>query len=686
MESVNPDHDQRAAGSPPRLADFLTHSRDALVRTWLNEVHKQEDASKLPEPALRDRVPELLDAVAERVAAADRRSHPSLADLPQLHAVERLDLGFDLRMVISEIAHLRRVILELWAKTDPPGGTELVQDIACLDGALDEVLASSVKAYADARERTLRALDRISNEPMGNDLGDFLHRLLGAILETSGAADTAKIFLVRGEDLVLGATAGIQAPDPDLRAMRIGEGFAGRIASEGRPRLLHSAWNDPTVRDPGIRSRGLRALYGVPLVHDDRVIGVAEMGSTTAFDFSRDEQQLFRAMVGKATAGIVHAAIEERERLAQQAAATALARLKTMVTGAPVGIAFLDPSLRYQLVSRWLGTVHGRSYEDDNGKTLREVLPSLADRLEPILHHVLEAREPAINVEVAFAAGEEMRTWLVSAYPVVTEQGELLGVGKVVTDITERKNAEELQRRTGEFRDLFLSIVAHDLRSPLAAIKLSSAAIARRRDVPESLRRIGSQIGAAAGRMQNMVADLMDFARGRLGGGIPVDRRPCDLADVVRGAVDEVRAAYPHATIELAWQGSFSGTWDADRLTQVFINLLLNAVHHGQGSPVRVTATGGAEEVEVEIHNGGPPIPPSLLPHIFDAFRGRDRLRSEGGLGLGLYIVDQIIRAHGGRIAVSSTSEAGTTFRVSLPRHAITSSSPTYESQKQQRP
>jgi PAS domain S-box-containing protein len=657
-----------AKGLWPHMKEFIHISREAILRKWLSKASAAEHAEHLPEAVLRDHIPQLLDRVADQLAMQGRGA--SLSDLPREHAESRLDLGFNLRSVASEIALLRRVILDCWASAAPTRSRVALEEVVCLDGVLDEVLANSISAYTAARERTLLALDRISNEHMQDDLDEFLRRLLRVILETAGAADTAKIFLVTGEDVVFMAAAGREASSPDRRGMRVGTGFAGRVAAEARPLLLHSAWNDPSVEDPGISSRGIKALYGVPLVHDGRVIGVAEMGSATAYDYSVDEQQLFRAMVGKATAAIVQATTVQREHEAQRKTLQAVARLRTMVTGAPIGFAFLDTSLRYQLVSQWLASMHGHPVEEHPGKMLREMNPHLADRLEPILQRVLGTREPAVNMEETVTIGGAPRTWLVSLYPVITDNGELIGVGKIVTDITERKEAEDLQRRTGEFRELFLSIVAHDLRNPLTAIKILSGRIARERDVPESCLNAAKRIGESANRISEMTASLMDFARGRLGGSIPLERKPCDLADILANAVEEVRTAYPQSTIQLGQTRPAPGEWDRDRLTQVFINLLVNAVCYGSGTPITVTMSVSADSVSVDVHNGGAPIPPEFLPRLFDAFRDSARARGEKseGLGLGLYIVQQIVRAHGGSVSATSTARDGTTFRVRVPR------------------
>jgi signal transduction histidine kinase len=136
---------------------------------------------------------------------------------------------------------------------------------------------------------------------------------------------------------------------------------------------------------------------------------------------------------------------------------------------------------------------------------------------------------------------------------------------------------------------------------------------------------------------------------------------------VLRQGVEELEAAWPERTLSLNVEpGRYEGAWDADRLVQVVSNLGGNALQYSPSeAPVRFSLWEGGESVVLEVHNAGNPIPPEAMPHLFDPFR---RASSEGGgLGLGLYIVEQVVKGHGGHIQVVSTAEAGTTFRVELP-------------------
>jgi signal transduction histidine kinase len=159
---------------------------------------------------------------------------------------------------------------------------------------------------------------------------------------------------------------------------------------------------------------------------------------------------------------------------------------------------------------------------------------------------------------------------------------------------------------------------------------------------------------------------VLDFALARVKGGIPLEARSVDLAAVVQQLVADLEPA-SRARIAVTPTGDASGHWDPDRLAQVVTNLLSNAIEHGEkGGRVEVAVDGTDERsVALEVHNGGT-VPRAALEVIFDPFKPRSS--GSGGLGLGLYIVDQIVQAHGGSATVRSAEQDGTTFRIVLPR------------------
>ena len=188
-------------------------------------------------------------------------------------------------------------------------------------------------------------------------------------------------------------------------------------------------------------------------------------------------------------------------------------------------------------------------------------------------------------------------------------------------------------------------------------------------------RSLTARIVASAKRTVSMVGDLLDFTRGRLGGGIPVVRAEVGLGKVGHDVVDEIRAAHPDRPILVNTRGEQRGRWDAARISQALGNLIGNAVQHGvTGSPVTVEVRDEGEHVIIDVHNHGASIPADQLDGIFNPMKTRRLPRTAaargptGSLGLGLYIAERIVSAHDGHIVVESSDAHGTTFSVYLPR------------------
>ena len=228
----------------------------------------------------------------------------------------------------------------------------------------------------------------------------------------------------------------------------------------------------------------------------------------------------------------------------------------------------------------------------------------------------------------------------------------------------------ELQR-TVHFNEMFTGMLGHDLRNPLGAI-MTAAQLALTRGGDERLLKPLSRIVTSGTRMARMIDQLLDFTRVRVGAGIPIERKRVALEPLLGQVLDELEDALPSSRLQLECRGDLTGTWDGDRLLQVFSNLLANAAQHGIAlAGVRVDVDGRDEaQVQIDVHNMGA-IPAQLLPRLFEPMTGGEGRRDRAqGLGLGLFISREIVKAHGGSIEVSSSEAAGTTFRVSLPRTA----------------
>jgi signal transduction histidine kinase len=264
------------------------------------------------------------------------------------------------------------------------------------------------------------------------------------------------------------------------------------------------------------------------------------------------------------------------------------------------------------------------------------------------------------------------RVWLSTRGIVRNTAGVLSGLFGISRDITARKRREEEQARELELRERFMSILAHDLSSPIAAIRLSTQLLLSVGGLSPAQRASLGRIEASAERATEMTRQLLDFAHIRYGKGLPVKLAPMNLEAVCHQVIAEFKVTHPERHIQLVMEGEGWGYWDVHRMAQALSNLIGNALEHGDGAGpirVRVREEGGMQRLEV--HNTGEPIARELVSSIFEPFRrgaASGRSRSGGGLGLGLYIVREITRSLHGTVEVRSSEEEGTTFVLSIPR------------------
>jgi signal transduction histidine kinase len=224
-------------------------------------------------------------------------------------------------------------------------------------------------------------------------------------------------------------------------------------------------------------------------------------------------------------------------------------------------------------------------------------------------------------------------------------------------------------------KNLFLAVLGHDLRSPLGAVLGAANALLRSEESNDRTVKTAALILRSSTRMGQMVADLIDFTRTRLGDGVPISRLPMDLGAAIQEVVEEVGAAHPQHTFRSAMNGDLRGNWDEARIKQVLTNLIENAVQHGTtNTPITVTGSANGEQVVLSVHNEGLSIPESDRARIFEPLVGTKETTSpiiSTNMGLGLYIVRQVVEAHGGTVDVASTPSAGTIFTARLPCQGV---------------
>jgi signal transduction histidine kinase len=227
-----------------------------------------------------------------------------------------------------------------------------------------------------------------------------------------------------------------------------------------------------------------------------------------------------------------------------------------------------------------------------------------------------------------------------------------------------------------EAQNLFLAILGHDVRTPLGAISMGAQVLLQDQTLPAKALKVGLRIFNSSKRMDAIVRDLLDFSTSHLGEGIPVDPHIVDLSEICHGVVEEAKTFHPDRTIEMECEGDLTGAWDGARMAQVFSNLISNAIEHGTpDSVIRISMHGLPTEVVYEVRNAGESIPPAKLRTLFDPVKrfairpASERVAARTqNLGLGLYVVKQIVAAHEGEVSVTSDEGDDVVFSARLPR------------------
>jgi phosphoserine phosphatase RsbU/P len=404
----------------------------------------------------------------------------------------------------------------------------------------------------------------------------------------------------------------------------------------------------------------VRSVMVVPLVLRGQIAGIVTCAYTqeSGRRYGRDDPALAEEFA-------LHAAQAFENARLMKDLKSSEARFRVALAGARTSVYEQDMSLRYVWYYSPLVP------HDVIGKTHEESFPAdEAAQLTKLKRRVLDEGD-TVQVEMdRTLGGEEHRHFRETMAPLRDHTGRIVGVIGASTDITEQQRTQQQLTEAIGFRERMIGILGHDLRNPIGTITLASDLLLHRNDVPPAAREHMLRIRRSADRMKEMIDTLLDFTRLRFLGEVPIAPVPADLADISRTTVDEMRVAWPDRPIDLEVHGDSHGEWDPARMSQTISNLVSNAIAHGErGSAVRVSVEGEGRDVELKVHNDGEPIPEDLMPVLFQPFRrGELHDRSPHGLGLGLYIVEQIVHAHDGSIGVESTPEAGTTFTVHLPR------------------
>ncbi len=516
-------------------------------------------------------------------------------------------------------------------------GTLTLDEVRLLSREIDAAQVAMLEGISTPG-RALLALERAVAE-------GSVGALPALMLEGAPSADSAALLIREGDGLVARAAAGFEM-SPDASGPQSAAGQA----------LAHARKVEASDLE------GSRGVIAFPLQSGSETAGVLRVSSRTVWPFSPDEIRFLEAIASRAEALL--AGDDPQTRLRQ-----ALRTFESLIEASPLPIVSIDRDGMVGIWNHAAEELFGWQRHEVRGRPNPTVPPDLAEESTDIRtqveaggiirsREVRRVRKDGTSVDLAL-----------SIAPLRDAGGAASGAIAILADITDRKRTEEAAARTAGFREHLLGIVSHDLRNPLSAIVTSAQLLLRHGELHERQARVMARISSSADRMTRMIDDLLDFARTPLGGEFPIHRRRTDLRQICEQTVEELEFAHTRQ-VKLDAQGDLWGDWDADRMAQVISNLVGNALQHSGGGEVAVSLRGETELVRLQTRNGGAPIPADVLPHVFEPGRRGGNGAQSGGLGLGLFIVQQIVLAHGGSIEVRSTEEEGTTFEVSLPRKA----------------
>ncbi|MHC8387363.1 PAS domain-containing sensor histidine kinase [Pseudomonas sp. MDT2-39-1] len=376
---------------------------------------------------------------------------------------------------------------------------------------------------------------------------------------------------------------------------------------------------------------------------------------------------------------------------------------QTLFEGAPCGLVVTKEDgtiLRSnQTFSNWIGfdaqaligrrfqdllTMGGRIFHQTHWAPLMQMQGSVAEVKLDLVHQDKRIVTMLLNgVRREHASGTFYELALFGTTDRDKYERELLNARKLAEDLLTKKTAAdaalleaqtqlnlayEKAKRRASFAEQMVAIVSHDLKNPLTAIKMASDILARGQRTAKETKMLG-HISQSAERAQRMIADLLDFALARVGRGIGISLTSLDLHSFVSHSVDELRVAFPEATLLHQSIGTGSAHLDADRVQQIIGNLVANSVAYGDlQQPITISSRLKDDQAVVSVQNHGPVIPESLMAVLFEPMtRGTETDSDVRSVGLGLFIVREIAKAHGGDVSVSSSLEGGTVFSVYFP-------------------
>jgi PAS domain S-box-containing protein len=407
-----------------------------------------------------------------------------------------------------------------------------------------------------------------------------------------------------------------------------------------------------------VRQIGARSMMIVPFVVLGSTVAIAKFvfAPESGRTHGPDDLALAEELARRAGQIIENARLHQELRRSE-------GRFRLALEHAKVGVFEEDTDFRV----RWIYNPQMGAFADGliGHSTSEALAPEEQAELEKHKRELL-ATGKSFRVELHPLKGKQP-TIIVHYEPLRDAMGTIIGLVGAGVDVTDERRAQQELAEALGFREQMMGVLGHDLRNPLSAVRGLSGVMLMQDGLPAKVRQSLQRIDLSARRMSEMIETLLDFTQSRFHGSLPVERGSMDLVEVTRNVVEELRASHTGREIRLDAPAVLHGAWDAARMAQVVSNLVGNALTHGAAeAPVELSLKNGGGDAVLRVSNRGQPIPPELLGRLFEPFRrGETNGHGARSLGLGLYIVREIVKAHGGSISVDSNSDA-TVFSVRL--------------------
>lgn len=613
-------HSETAPRSTVR--SFIERYRSEILADWQRAARKTIGAAReLGAVALADHIPELLDQIAEIAEAVVAERAPPSFETARRHAIDRIGEGFDVAAVVRELSLLRGCMLAI---VDRETVALPLGELRALNLAIDHAIAVSVKRFAASRESALAKL----------------------------------------ESLLAASPVGIAFLDRELRYLRINDALAelnGRAAADHIGR---------TVADiiPGAADHAVPMLQqvlstGMPILNLEVALPHPVTGETLSLIANYFP---VRAVSGEIT-GVGGVVVDVTALARTQAALrTEQARFQAVIDHSPAAIWVKDQAGRIIIANRPLAEAIGVPQAALIGKRSDELLPGTIAHDDQQHDHRVLAEGGAIEVEEIAPSPSGDRTFLSIKFPI---PGDPPMVGGIAAEITERKRMEHELELAVRTREDLLSVVSHDLRSPLSTVQLSSTILLGHYGGDARARRHLDLIIRACTRIESLIDDLLDTSLIREG-RFQLDSHRERIDEVARETIELQQPLAAEKGLAIAYDSDIEGTHvmcDRDRILQVFANLVGNAIKFCRaGDTLRITARRDGACVRFCVEDSGPGIPAEALAHLFEPYWSRPEHATQGA-GLGLYIVRGIIESHGGRVWAESEPGRGARFMFTLP-------------------